>query len=128
KVTLEPQLEKGVVAVLDRDKIKLVIRALVDNAIRFSPPGATVNVTVARHDGECLVIVQDRGEGIEPGFLPRLFDESATLHPDHPTKCHGLSLAIARYIVQTHQGRIEVDSTKGVGTTVTVRLPIEVKG
>jgi signal transduction histidine kinase len=124
KVMLEPQLEEGIVAVLDRDKIKLVIAALVDNAIRFSLPGATVKVTVARHYGECRVVVQDRGEGIEPGFLPRLFDEFAARHTDHPTKCHGLSLAIARYIVQAHLGQIEVDSTKGVGTTVTVRLPV----
>lgn len=122
-IRLDAQLTDSVYAMVDADKFKRVLRALVDNAVRFSRAGGVVTVTVRRANGEGLVMVTDRGEGIEPAFLPRVFDEFASADINYHAKGHGLSLAIARHIVQAHQGQIEVSSSRGVGTTFTVRLP-----
>ncbi len=122
-VRIEQQLAADVIALLDRDKMKYVIAALLDNAIRFSPAGETVTVTVARGDGVCLFGVTDRGPGIKPHFLPQLFAEFASPAIDYHATGHGLNLAIARHIVQAHRGSIDVASAKGEGATFTVRLP-----
>ena len=108
---------------LDSERIKFVIKAILDNAIRFSPADEVVAVTVSKANDQCLVMVADHGEGIEPSFIPHVFDEFANADVDYHAKGHGLSLAIARHIVQAHNGDIDVTSTKGSGTTVTVGLP-----
>jgi len=101
-----------------------VIRAILDNAIRFSPLEETITITVARPNGQCLFSVTDHGVGIEPAFLPHVFDEFVSTDVNYHAKGHGLSLAIARHIVAAHRGTIDADSIKGVGTTFTVKLPV----
>lgn len=123
EVRIEERLAKDVMALLDRDKIRHVVKALLDNAIRFSPAGAAVVVTVARQNDACLLEVSDSGPGIEPRFLPQVFEEFASTDIDYHAKGHGLSLAIARHIVQAHGGKIDVTSVHGQGATFTVRLP-----
>jgi two-component system sensor histidine kinase BaeS len=74
-------------------------------------------------DGGVCLTVTDRGAGIAPDVLPRIFEAFTSADITHHTVGHGLSLAIARQIVLAHQGTIGVESTPGVETTFTVRLP-----
>ncbi|MDH3603131.1 MAG: HAMP domain-containing histidine kinase, partial [Candidatus Tectomicrobia bacterium] len=123
-ITLEHDLPEAVFAMLDPHQMSRVIAAMLENAIQFSPLEGRVTVGV-RHDNEyCYVTVSDEGDGIDPVFLPHVFEEFG--HPDgmHHTKGYGLSLATVRQVMLAHQGTIEVESTKGVGTTFTLRLSI----
>jgi len=112
---------------LDRKEMKKVLVALLDNAIRFSHPDGEIKVRIAS-DGEGVhLTVTDHGEGIDPDFLPRVFDEFTGADIKHHSKGHGLSLAIARQIMTQHDGHITVQSTKGAETTFTVRLPLRMQ-
>ena len=126
KVKIEEKFDAGPMVCLDRQQIKRAITAILDNAIRFSPVGRRVIVCVSGDDQYVCVSVTDRGEGIEPDYLPYVFEELSDPDIDHHSQGQGLSLAIARKIVQQHNGTISAESTKGSGTTFTVRLPVAV--
>lgn len=106
--------------------LRLVVANLLHNAVKFSPPGGRVTVTVAPEGAQGVLAVSDIGPGIPPEDLPRVFDRfyraSASRSPDVPGV--GLGLAIARAIVEARGGRIAVQSTPGGGATFTVRLPL----
>ena len=110
-------------ALFDCQQIQSVVTTLLENAIRFSPPHARVVVSVQCDDAHVLLTVTDHGPGIAPDVLSQLGE--AFVHGDiaHHTTGYGLSLAIAAYIIQAHEGTISVESDKGVGTTFTVQLP-----
>lgn len=111
---------------VDRKEMVRVLTAILDNAIRFSPPDGKMSVSVFSDGAGAMVSVSDGGEGIDPNYLPYVFDEFSEPDIDHHSRGQGLSLAIARQIVQQHNGTICVESTKGAGATFTVRLPIVV--
>ena len=100
-----------------------VVLTLLDNAIRFSPPGGRSTCTWPGRPPTALVRVTDTGPGIDPAYLPRLFDAFAPADIAHHTAGLGVSLAIAQQITRAHQGTIEVESAAETGTTFTVRLP-----
>jgi two-component system sensor histidine kinase/response regulator len=108
---------------LDRQQMRAVVAALLENAIRFSPSPGRVVVNVASVDQRVCVMVTDQGPGIDPAFLPYVFEPFAQPDVRHHTEGQGLSLAIAHHIVRAHHGGIGVESTKGVGTTFTVWVP-----
>ena len=108
---------------LDEQEIKRVFAAMLDNAVRFSPAGGTVTVCVCSDNEDVCLSVTDQGEGIEPEYLPFVFEELSDPDVTHQSRGQGLSLAIARQIVSGHNGTVSVESTKGSGSTFTVRVP-----
>jgi two-component system sensor histidine kinase/response regulator len=122
-VTIEEKFDPGPAVNLDRQRIRMVITSILDNAIRFSPPDARVNVSVTGDSESVCVSVTDRGEGIDPDYMPYVFEELSDPDIDHHSRGQGLSLAIARQIVLRHNGTITAESTKGSGSTFTIRLP-----
>lgn len=123
-VRLVPQLPDRAAVRLDVQQMQDVVTALVENAVRFSPPHEQVVVRVQCDGLYALVTVTDYGPGIAPEVLPQVFEGFAHGNMAHHSAGHGLSLAIAHHIVQAHGGTITVDSARGVGTTFTVRLPL----
>jgi signal transduction histidine kinase len=110
----------------DRERVHQVLRNLLDNAVRFTPPGGDVVVSASRVNGRCEVSVADTGKGIAPEHLPRLFDRFYRVDParargDGGT---GIGLAIARSVVEAHGGRIWAESEEGRGSTFTFELPV----
>ena len=101
----------------------MAVTSILDNAIRFSPPGARVNVGITGDSEYVCVSVTDQGEGIDPDYLPYVFEELSDPDIDHHSRGQGLSLAIARQIVLQHNGTIAAESTKGAGSTFTIKLP-----
>lgn len=100
--------------------------ALLENAIQHSPKGDSVIVmTNAFNVNTCRVYILDRGEGIAPEALPRIFDRfyRTDRSRSRETGGHGLGLAISKAIVERHRGTIVLESVPGRGTTVTVELP-----
>jgi signal transduction histidine kinase len=110
---------------MDRDRMVQVLLNLVDNALRYTPMGGSVSVAARHGGGELAVSVRDTGKGIPPEHLPHLFERFYRVDPARTSRAGGtgLGLAIVKQIVEAHEGRIDVESTPGVGTTFTVTLP-----
>jgi signal transduction histidine kinase len=123
-VQLAPEVPEAIPALLDRTQMQRVIRILLENASRWSPSQARVTVEVARQAHWGRVTVTDQGAGIDPAFLPHVFEAFAHADLASHNAGLGLSLAMARQIVLAHHGTIHVHSTKGVGTTFTVQVPV----
>lgn len=125
-VKIEEQFDAGPTVCLDKKEIKRVVTAILDNAVRFSPSDGSVTVGVSSNNKDVCLSVNDQGEGIDSDYLPYVFDELSDPDVSHHSEGHGLSLAIARQVVLRHNGTISAESTKGSGTTFTVRLPVMV--
>jgi signal transduction histidine kinase len=113
----------------DRARLAQVLDNLVSNALKFTPSGGRVGVRLVSTDDRVLLEVEDTGLGIPEHEQARLFERffrssSAT---ENAIPGSGLGLAITKAIVERHGGRIELESTEGVGTTVRVELPLLVK-
>lgn len=108
----------------DRDKVKQVILNLMSNAIKYNRPNGSVIVTGNYTDNDISVTIQDTGLGIPDESVPHLFEKFYRVR-EHEGKATGtgLGLSICKQIVQGHNGRIEVKSKMGVGTSFTVYLP-----
>jgi two-component system OmpR family sensor kinase/two-component system sensor histidine kinase BaeS len=110
----------------DAGRLDQVLSNLVMNAIRHTPEGGEILLYAERENGRVTLIVRDTGEGISPDDLPYIFnrfwrgDKSRT-HADGVGG--GLGLAIAKQLVEAHQGTIDVASTPAQGTTFTISLP-----
>lgn len=113
----------------DAQRLQQVLWNLVMNAVKFSPPGGTVTVDVARDADAAAVSVGDQGEGIEPAFLPRVFDRFQQASGADGSGGLGLGLHIARHLVERHGGTIRAHSDgKGHGAVFTVHLPMRQEG
>ena len=108
----------------DPMRIEQVLNNLVSNAIKYSPEGTDVEVAVAGQDGATVFSVTDQGIGIAPEEVQFLFEPFHRARVARETAPGvGLGLSVAKRIVEAHQGRIEVTSSSGRGSTFRVRVP-----
>lgn len=112
----------------DPARLNQVVANLLGNAIKFSPPGETITVELARTDSSVRLSIRDRGAGIEPKDVARLFApfQRLSTHPTAGESSHGLGLSIAQEIVRKHGGNIVVDSQPGDGSVFIIELPVSV--
>ena len=122
RVTLRGELHAATVSG-DPHRLHQIAANLVANAVKYTPPGGTVTVTVDPAGGSVRLVVADTGPGIEPDELPHLFDRFWRGRAATGTPGSGVGLTVVAELVRAHGGRIEVTSTPGTGTTFTVRLP-----
>lgn len=122
-IKIEEKFDDSLTVCLDKQEIKRVVTAMLDNAIRFSPSDGCVTVCVSSDNGDVCLRVTDQGKGIDPDYLPHVFEELSDPDVDHHSQGQGLSLAIARQIVLRHNGTISAENTKDSGATFTLRLP-----
>ena len=108
----------------DAKSLERALMALVDNAIKFSPHGGGVKISLSKNDPWVLVAVEDQGIGIPKENVPRIFDRFYHLERsgDHLFGGIGLGLAITRQVIEQHQGSLDVVSTPGKGSTFTMTL------
>ena len=109
----------------DPDRLRQLLLNLVDNALKYTPPGGEVTLSLQREPGWVCISVADTGIGIPPEDLPHIFErfyrsDKARTRGKGGT---GLGLAIAKWIAEAHNGRITVESAPGKGSTFTVWLP-----
>jgi signal transduction histidine kinase len=115
------------VAVYDSDRMIQVLTNLISNAIKFTPEGGSVRVSVEQRQEHLALKVSDTGFGIPKESLGKLFGQFYRVHrPGKEIKGTGLGLAIVQKIVLAHNGRVEVESEVDKGTTFTVLLPLTV--
>jgi signal transduction histidine kinase len=107
-------------------QIRQMVDNLIENAIKFTPPGGIISVRGELAQKQVILQVQDNGIGIPSIDLPYIFDKfyrASNASPDIVGS--GLGLAIVKSIIDNHQGRIWVDSAVGIGTTFTIVLPLQ---
>ena len=108
-------------------QIERMLSNLISNAVKFTPSGGEVRVTIGRVADQAEIVVADTGQGIAPEHLPHIFDRFYRVRGKEdqasPEKGLGLGLSFVDWIVKAHQGTIDVKSERGKGTTFTVRLP-----
>jgi two-component system sensor histidine kinase KdpD len=127
EITSEKELP---VVRVDANAVSEVVYTLVDNAAKYSPPGTTIRIEARRSDGDVIMAVEDEGRGVVPGMRERVFDKffRATRNGDistHQPSGTGMGLAIAKGIVEAHEGKIWIESGQGgKGTRVVFTLPI----
>jgi two-component system CheB/CheR fusion protein len=113
----------------DADRLQQVVWNLLSNAVKFTPSGGEVAVRLECDDASVTITVSDTGEGIEPDFLPFVFDRFRQFD-SASTRTHGglgLGLAIVRHLVELHGGTVSASSRgRGQGATFTVTLPLAV--
>jgi two-component system OmpR family sensor kinase len=110
----------------DPDRLRQLLLNLMDNALKYTPRGGTITLSLFRETSWVRIMVVDTGVGIPPGVLPHIFERFYRA-PQQGRKGVGLGLAIARWIAEAHGGRLEVESEVGRGTAFTLWLP-EVNG
>lgn len=110
----------------DANALRRAALILMDNAVKYTPKGGSINVSVGREDGFCMVKVSDTGAGIAESDLPHIFDRfwRADKARSRAQGGAGLGLSIAKWIVEAHRGSIEVSSVVGKGSTFCARLPL----
>ncbi|GAB4581964.1 MAG: hypothetical protein Fur0022_47160 [Anaerolineales bacterium] len=108
----------------DRDSLERGLKAILENAIKFSPEGGEVHIVVCQTEEEVSICVQDHGVGISEEVKPYIFNRFFHLDRigEHVFGGLGLGLAIAHQVVQQHEGRITVESEIGKGSTFTIWL------
>jgi signal transduction histidine kinase len=127
-ITLELEYVEGSHLIQgDCSRLTQCLQNLLNNAIRFTPEGGKVSMTLTRNDKYLDLKVSDTGSGIAPEHLPHVFDR---FYRSDPTRTRetggtGLGLAITRAIIQTHGGEIDAHSDgKGLGSIFSIKLPV----
>lgn len=111
----------------DGKRVEKILWNLLTNAIKFTPEGGTVTLRLWREDKTAIFQVEDTGIGIPEEQLPLLFEKFHQLDTPYRRRYEGtgLGLALTKQLVELHRGRIEVESTVGVGSIFTVWIPIQ---
>ena len=113
----------------DRGLLRQVVRKLVDNAVKYSPPGARVAVRGSARGDELALEVEDRGIGIPQEHLSRIFEKFYMVDGGVTRRLGGtgVGLYLVREIVKLHKGAVDVQSHPGQGSVFSVRLPRRIK-
>lgn len=122
---IEAHVEGTVKAVCDKDMIKQAVANLVSNAVRYTPEGGRIDVTVRRENGWAVIDVSDTGIGLSPEEEKMVFSRFWRADSDRGRKSGGLGigLSVVKEIVSQHKGQIKAKGEKGVGSTFTIMLP-----
>ncbi len=126
-IDLESIIDESIPPIVgDTNRLLQVLGNLLSNAIKFTPSGGRVEVQLAKSDdSQILIQVSDTGLGIQPEFLPHVFERYRQADCNSQHSGLGLGLAIARHLVQLHGGTIQAHSQgEGLGATFTIKLPL----
>jgi signal transduction histidine kinase len=124
QVALSFEGDEGPTAWCDEQRLVQVLRALIDNAIKYSPPGSSVRLTSTLEEKEAVVVVADDGPGISGSELPHVFERFHRGREERATTAGaGLGLSIARELTEMMGGRITAESPAEGGARFTVHLP-----
>jgi signal transduction histidine kinase len=126
-LVFDPPKEKFPRVLLDKEKMLLVIQNLVDNSLRYSPPGGKVQVTLSYDKKEVVFSIKDSGIGVPEEQKARLFEKffRASNAKQIYTEGTGLGLYLSKNIIEAHEGKIWAESKVGEGSTFSFSLPIK---
>jgi signal transduction histidine kinase len=119
-----PDGDPAVAVTGDRDRLKQVLVNLIDNAIKYTPEGGEVHVSVTASGNKAQLKVQDTGIGVDPAHHVRIFDRFYRVSTDRGEAGAGLGLAIVRSICHAHGGTVAINSMPGKGSCFVVEFPL----
>lgn len=130
-VRLTADLPADCFAEIDRVQIERMLTNLLSNALKFTPRGGSVRVSLRREGDRIEMVVEDTGQGIPTEYLPHIFDRFYRVPTKGtapgPDQGLGLGLSFVAWIVRAHNGKIDVASTPGQGTRFTISIPASVE-
>lgn len=107
----------------DLQRLQRIVANLVDNALKFTPSGETVSLSIIANPNEVSIIVKDTGTGISEDELPRIFDRFYRTDQSRSAGGSGLGLSLVQSLVRVHDGVVNVESSVGEGSVFTIVLP-----
>lgn len=119
---IETDIEDDIYIRTDSEMLQLVWANLFSNAIKFTPDGGKINVTLHRNKNGVTVSVADTGCGMDENTMKHIFDKFYQGDTSHSVKGNGLGLALVKRVIDILNGEITVESTPGEGSTFTVKL------
>ncbi|HYB96869.1 MAG TPA: HAMP domain-containing sensor histidine kinase [Vicinamibacterales bacterium] len=122
-LTMTAAVPAGLVVDADRDRLRQALANLVDNAIKYTPRGGSIDISATREPRAVAIRVADSGPGISEQDLPRIFDRLYRGDQSRATRGLGLGLSLVRAYVEAQGGTINVRSKLGHGSTFEMRLP-----
>jgi signal transduction histidine kinase len=129
-IRLENAPEHPIIALADQGRLEQVLGNLVENALRYTPPGGRIDLIGARQEGagqpSARLAVRDTGGGIAASDLPRIFERFYQADKSRVAgrAGSGLGLAIVKELIERHGGTVHAESVIGAGTTITMTLPL----
>jgi len=118
--------DTAISACVDTLRFRQMLGNLLENALKYTPPGGRITVRLSRQEHWAVIAVQDTGKGVDPAVLPQIFKRFYRIPREHGTEAHslGLGLSIVQMLVELHGGQITAESP-GIdqGSTFTMRLP-----
>ncbi len=116
--------DKSLMAMADKVRVQRILHNLLDNAIKYSPPGTEIEIFTQQNFNEVLIGVKDHGKGISPEEQGKLFEAFQRLEQNGKSRGTGLGLVVCQRLVEAHGGRMWVESQPGRGSTFYFTLPI----
>ena len=116
--------DKSLMAMADKVRVQRILHNLLDNAIKYSPPGTEIEIFTQQSFNEVLIGVKDHGKGISPEEQGKLFEAFQRLEQNGKSPGTGLGLVVCQRLVEAHGGRMWVESQPGRGSTFYFTLPI----
>jgi signal transduction histidine kinase len=123
RIAVSPAAGEDVTVSGARDRLRQVFANLLDNAIKYTPSGGRVDVSVTRAGDSAVVTIADTGVGIAAEHLPKIWERLYRADPSRSERGLGLGLSLVKAYVEAHGGTVEASSEPGRGSTFTVRLP-----
>ncbi len=110
----------------DPESLEVVITTVLDNAIKYSPSGSTIQISLKREGHDAVFVVKDEGPGISPQDIAHVFEPFYRAKATRGVKAkgYGLGLSLAKEIVEAHSGTIKIETIEAHGTSVIIRLPL----
>ena len=111
----------------DAQRLKQMLLNLLDNAIKYTPVGGRITLTLMKENKNAVIMISDTGRGIPPEDIPHIFERffrHSRSTSDKTVQGSGLGLSIVKWIVESHQGTITAENNPGGGTKFTVHLPL----
>ena len=128
KLTLEMVMAKYMpVITVDKERLRQVMVNLIHNAIKFNRPGGNIKISTESSENSVSVEVSDTGVGIAKDNLPHIFERFYKVDKSRAGQGSGIGLAIAKHVIESHGGKITVQSEEEKGTTFSFSLPLTLK-
>ena len=107
----------------DRNRLRQVIANLLDNAIKYTPPGGQITLTACQEPAGVAIVVEDTGRGMTPEEIAHIWNRLYRGDKSRSQRGLGLGLSLVQAVMQAHHGTVAVSSTPGVGSRFTLRFP-----
>lgn len=127
---ISTDLDPDIIVTIDEDRMQQVLHNLLDNAIRYTNQNGNISIQLKKKDRQCELKIKDTGIGIDAEHLEQLGERFYRVDKGRSRRHGGtgLGLAIVKQIVHIHDGEWRVESEKGKGTTVIIKLPANEEG